>query len=81
MDATPADIPSLEVGDVEDDYGFGVEASGDHDDGAESGKELMYNIPEKKFQKEKKHQAQQKEKLISEKIMNGNLTRVTIPSV
>ena len=48
MDAPPADNPSLEEEDDGDNRSLGVEASGDHDDGAEGGAECLYNQPKKK---------------------------------
>lgn len=53
MDVPPADNPSMEEEDVSGDRGLGVEASGDHDDGAESGKELVYNVQKKGSKKKR----------------------------
>ena len=81
MDTTTTDNSPVEEVDDRDDRGKEEGASGDHDEGADDGDEsgkLLYNVPKKKYQKEWKHQAQQREKLISEKIMNSNTTKVTI---
>lgn len=72
MDAPSADNPSLEEEDDGDNRGLGVEASGDHDDGAESGTEFLYNVARKKPPKRKEAPSPTKRKIIIREDQHGS---------